>query len=104
MNYQPVTAVNQANPSAGVQEQFDAEKAGEDNVQQYVLFPLWSFGSKNPKNTDDDAAFKVKEPEFERKKFLSLKSMFLQAIVQRQRSMMTRLPKRLKERIILSCQ
>nr|GEY46486.1 putative ribonuclease H-like domain-containing protein [Tanacetum cinerariifolium] len=24
---------------AGIQEQFDAEKAGEDNVQQYVLFP-----------------------------------------------------------------
>nr|GEY72286.1 hypothetical protein [Tanacetum cinerariifolium] len=36
MNYQPVTAGNQSNPSAGVQEQFDAEKAGEENVQQYV--------------------------------------------------------------------
>nr|GEV41176.1 hypothetical protein [Tanacetum cinerariifolium] len=46
-----------------------AEKAGEENVQQYVLFPLWSSGSKNPQNTDDDdAAFKVKEPEFEGKK------------------------------------
>nr|GEU97387.1 hypothetical protein [Tanacetum cinerariifolium] len=44
MNYQPVTAGNQSNPSAGVQEQFDAEKAGEENAQQYVLFPLWSFG------------------------------------------------------------
>nr|GEX23220.1 hypothetical protein [Tanacetum cinerariifolium] len=44
------------------------EKAGEDNVQQYVLFPLWSSGSKNPQNTDGDAAFKVKEPEFEGKK------------------------------------
>nr|GEW53357.1 RNA cytidine acetyltransferase 1 isoform X1 [Tanacetum cinerariifolium] len=42
MNYQPVTAENQSNPSAGIQEQFDAEKAGEENVQQYVLFPLWS--------------------------------------------------------------
>nr|GEV97590.1 hypothetical protein [Tanacetum cinerariifolium] len=38
---------------------------GEDNVQQYVLFPLRSSGSKNPQNTDDDAVFKVKEPEFE---------------------------------------
>nr|GEW95667.1 hypothetical protein [Tanacetum cinerariifolium] len=37
MNYQPVTAGNQSNPSAGGQEQFDAEKAGEDSVQKYVL-------------------------------------------------------------------
>nr|GEX76470.1 hypothetical protein [Tanacetum cinerariifolium] len=44
------------------------EKAGEENVQQYVLFPLWSSGSKNPQNTDDDAAFEVKEPEFKGKK------------------------------------
>nr|GFB57088.1 hypothetical protein [Tanacetum cinerariifolium] len=28
MNYQPVTAGNQSNPSAGVQEQFDAKKQG----------------------------------------------------------------------------
>nr|GEX40327.1 hypothetical protein [Tanacetum cinerariifolium] len=38
MNYQLVTAGNQSNPSAGVQEQFDAKKAGEENVQQYVIF------------------------------------------------------------------
>nr|GEU59700.1 putative ribonuclease H-like domain-containing protein [Tanacetum cinerariifolium] len=68
MNYQPVTAGNQYNPSAGVQEQFDAEKAGEENVQQYVLFPLWSSGSKNPQNTDGDATFEVKEHEFEGRK------------------------------------
>nr|GEW18297.1 hypothetical protein [Tanacetum cinerariifolium] len=55
MNYQPVIAGNQSNPSAGVQEQFDAEKAEEENVQQYVLFPLWSSGSKDPQNTDGDA-------------------------------------------------
>nr|GEX32772.1 hypothetical protein [Tanacetum cinerariifolium] len=30
MNYQPVTAGNQSNSSEGVQEQFDAEKAGEE--------------------------------------------------------------------------
>nr|GEX97147.1 ribonuclease H-like domain-containing protein [Tanacetum cinerariifolium] len=47
MNYQPVTACNQSNPSAGVQEQFDAEKAREENVQQYVLFPLWSYVFKD---------------------------------------------------------
>nr|GEX41076.1 hypothetical protein [Tanacetum cinerariifolium] len=32
------------------------------SVQQYVLLPLWSFGSKDPQNTDA-AAFEVKEPE-----------------------------------------
>nr|GFA91703.1 ribonuclease H-like domain, reverse transcriptase, RNA-dependent DNA polymerase [Tanacetum cinerariifolium] len=42
MNYQPITIGNQSNPSAGVQKQFDAEKVGEENVQQYVLFPVWS--------------------------------------------------------------
>nr|GEX26015.1 putative ribonuclease H-like domain-containing protein [Tanacetum cinerariifolium] len=59
------TACNQSNPSAGVQEQFDAEKAGEENVQHYVLFPIWSSGSTNPQNTNDDAAFGGKNTEFE---------------------------------------
>nr|GEY72873.1 putative reverse transcriptase, RNA-dependent DNA polymerase [Tanacetum cinerariifolium] len=44
------------------------EKTGEENVQQYVLFPLWSSGSKNPQNTYDDAAFGGKKPEFEGEK------------------------------------
>nr|GEV71173.1 hypothetical protein [Tanacetum cinerariifolium] len=35
MNYQPVSAGVQHNPSAYVQDPFDAEKAGEENVQQY---------------------------------------------------------------------
>nr|GEV89973.1 ribonuclease H-like domain-containing protein [Tanacetum cinerariifolium] len=65
MNYQPVLASNQPNPSAGIQEHFDADKAGEGNVQQYVLFPLWCFGSKDCQNTDDDTTFEVKEPESE---------------------------------------
>nr|GEW51823.1 hypothetical protein [Tanacetum cinerariifolium] len=55
MNYQPVTAGNQSNPSVGVQEQFDAEKAGEESLQQYVLFLVWSSVSINPQNTDDGA-------------------------------------------------
>nr|GFB06424.1 hypothetical protein [Tanacetum cinerariifolium] len=38
MNYQPVTIGNQSNHNAGVQEQFDVEKAGEDSVQQYPEF------------------------------------------------------------------
>nr|GEW96591.1 hypothetical protein [Tanacetum cinerariifolium] len=65
MNYQPVVAGNQPNSSAGIQEHFDADKAGEENVQQYVLFPLWSTGSKDPQNTDADVTFEVKEPESE---------------------------------------
>nr|GEW64778.1 hypothetical protein [Tanacetum cinerariifolium] len=64
----PSLTVLSANPYKGVQEQFDTEKAGEENVQQYVLFPIWSFGSKNPQNTDGDAAFEGKKPEFEGKK------------------------------------
>nr|GFB79172.1 hypothetical protein [Tanacetum cinerariifolium] len=35
----------------------------EGNVQQYVLFPLWSSGSKDPPNTDDDTEFEVQKPE-----------------------------------------
>nr|GEZ18555.1 retrovirus-related Pol polyprotein from transposon TNT 1-94 [Tanacetum cinerariifolium] len=68
MNYQPVTAGNQSNPSAGVQEQLDAEKAGKEIEQQYVLFPIWSSGSTNPLNTNGDAVFDEKEPEFEGRK------------------------------------
>nr|GEX22927.1 putative ribonuclease H-like domain-containing protein [Tanacetum cinerariifolium] len=33
-----------------------------------VLFPVWSSGSTNPQNTDGDAAFDGKEPEFDAKK------------------------------------
>nr|GEW87770.1 ribonuclease H-like domain-containing protein [Tanacetum cinerariifolium] len=68
MNYQPVTVGNQSNPSVGVQEQFDAENTGEEIVQQYVLFPVWSSGFTNPYNTDGDATFDEKEPEFEGRK------------------------------------
>nr|GEW26870.1 putative ribonuclease H-like domain-containing protein [Tanacetum cinerariifolium] len=44
------------------------EKAGEEIDQQCVLFPVWSFGSTNPQNTDVDADFDEKEPEFDEKK------------------------------------
>nr|GEY06600.1 hypothetical protein [Tanacetum cinerariifolium] len=43
MNYQPVTAGNQSNPSAGVQEQFDVDEAGEEIEQQYVIFSCVVF-------------------------------------------------------------
>nr|GEV45668.1 ribonuclease H-like domain-containing protein [Tanacetum cinerariifolium] len=68
MNYQPVIAGNQTNPSAGFQDKFDAEKAGDEIDQQYVLFLVWSSGSTNPQNTNRDAAFNEKEPEFDEKK------------------------------------
>nr|GEX36195.1 putative ribonuclease H-like domain-containing protein [Tanacetum cinerariifolium] len=68
MNYQPVTAGNQSNASAGFQDKFDAEKAGEEIDQQYVLLPVWSSGSTNPQNSDEDAAFDGKEPDFDAKK------------------------------------
>nr|GEY07528.1 putative ribonuclease H-like domain-containing protein [Tanacetum cinerariifolium] len=68
MNYQPVTAGNQTNPSAGFQDKFDAEKAEEEIDQQYVLFLLWSSGSTNPQNNDGDAAFDGKEHDFDAKK------------------------------------
>nr|GEW00062.1 putative ribonuclease H-like domain-containing protein [Tanacetum cinerariifolium] len=40
-----------------------SNNTGEEIAQQYVLFPLWSFGSKDPQNTDGDTIFEVKEPE-----------------------------------------
>nr|GEU88267.1 hypothetical protein [Tanacetum cinerariifolium] len=68
MNYKPVNTGNQTNPSAGFQDKFDAEKAGEEVDQQYVLFSVWSFGSTNPQNYDGDAAFDEKEHDFDAKK------------------------------------
>nr|GEV15499.1 putative ribonuclease H-like domain-containing protein [Tanacetum cinerariifolium] len=68
MNYQPVPAGNQSNPSACVQENLDAEKAGEEIRQQYELFPVWSSGFTTPQNTNEDVAFDEKAPEFDAKK------------------------------------
>nr|GFB21380.1 hypothetical protein [Tanacetum cinerariifolium] len=68
MKYQPVIAGNQTNPSAGFQDKFGAEKAGEEINQQYVLFPVWSSGFTNPHNYDGDAAFDGKEHDFDAKK------------------------------------
>nr|GEX09011.1 putative ribonuclease H-like domain-containing protein [Tanacetum cinerariifolium] len=71
MNYQPVTAGNQTNPSADFQEKFDAEKAGEEINQQCVLFLVWSSGYTNPQNSDGDVAFDGKEPDFDAMKLES---------------------------------
>nr|GEX57337.1 putative ribonuclease H-like domain-containing protein [Tanacetum cinerariifolium] len=55
MNYQLVVAGNQPNDNAGGKAIVSA--------QQYVLLPLWSTGSQDPQNTNDDAAFDIKENE-----------------------------------------
>nr|GEY31590.1 hypothetical protein [Tanacetum cinerariifolium] len=68
MNYQLVTVGNQINPNAGFQDKFDAEKAGEEIDQQYMLFPVWSFDFTNPQNNDGDATFDGKEYDFDAKK------------------------------------
>nr|GEW40920.1 hypothetical protein [Tanacetum cinerariifolium] len=65
MNYQPVTAGNQTNSGAGFQDNFDAEKAGDEVDQQYVLFPVWSSSSTNPQDNDKDAALDGKEHDFD---------------------------------------
>nr|GEW47388.1 ribonuclease H-like domain-containing protein [Tanacetum cinerariifolium] len=43
-------------------------KTRDENVQQYVIFTVWSSGSTNPRNTNGDAAFEGKEPKFEGRK------------------------------------
>nr|GEX58803.1 hypothetical protein [Tanacetum cinerariifolium] len=68
MNYHPVNAGNQTNPSVGFQDKFDAEKVREEVDQQYVLFPVWSSSSINPQNNDEDAAYDGKEHDFDAKK------------------------------------
>nr|GEV39306.1 retrovirus-related Pol polyprotein from transposon TNT 1-94 [Tanacetum cinerariifolium] len=67
MNYQPVVAGNQPNHTAGIQGNFDAGKVVKEakSAQQYVLLPVWSTGSKDPQNTDADAAFDDKKNESE---------------------------------------
>nr|GEV19512.1 hypothetical protein [Tanacetum cinerariifolium] len=66
MNYQPVTAGNQSNLSVGFQGEFDAEKAGEEANQPYMLFPVWSTISSNPQNKEGDAAFDGKGHDAEK--------------------------------------
>nr|GEV18519.1 putative ribonuclease H-like domain-containing protein [Tanacetum cinerariifolium] len=50
------------------QDKFDAEKAGEEVDQSYMLFPVWSTGSTNPQNNTKDVAFDGKEHDFHIKK------------------------------------
>nr|GEU79338.1 putative ribonuclease H-like domain-containing protein [Tanacetum cinerariifolium] len=58
MDYHPVHAGNQSNSGVGFHDNLDAEKAGEEVDQSYMLFPMWSsVGSTNPQNNAEDAAF-----------------------------------------------
>nr|GEX93849.1 putative ribonuclease H-like domain-containing protein [Tanacetum cinerariifolium] len=68
MNYQLVHAGNQTNSGAGFQANFDAKKAGDEVDQSYMLFPMWSAGSTNPRNNAKDVAFDGKEHDFDVKK------------------------------------
>nr|GFB84633.1 hypothetical protein [Tanacetum cinerariifolium] len=68
MNYHPVLAENQSNPSAGFQ---DIEKVGEEGTQTYVLFLVLSDGSTNPKNNNKDALVDGKEHDDDIQKSVS---------------------------------
>nr|GEZ71659.1 hypothetical protein [Tanacetum cinerariifolium] len=61
MNYHPVFLENQPLSSTCFQDPFDAEKAGEEVTQTYVLFPAWSGGFTNPQNNDKNALVDGKE-------------------------------------------
>nr|GEW64994.1 ribonuclease H-like domain-containing protein [Tanacetum cinerariifolium] len=58
MNYQPVIVGNQPNDNACIKENLNVCKVGKEAVsaQQYVLLPLWSTGSQDPQNINDDVA------------------------------------------------
>nr|GEV85740.1 hypothetical protein [Tanacetum cinerariifolium] len=64
--------LNQFCGMKGIKKEFSIPRTpqqnGEDSDQQYVLFPVWSSFSTNPHNTNGDAAFDEKEPEFNEKK------------------------------------
>nr|GEY78164.1 putative ribonuclease H-like domain-containing protein [Tanacetum cinerariifolium] len=68
INYHPVLAENQTNSNAGFQ---DTKKAGEEGTQTYVLFPVLSDGSRNPKNNNKDALVDGKEHDDDIQKSVS---------------------------------
>nr|GEW38343.1 hypothetical protein [Tanacetum cinerariifolium] len=47
---------------------FHFRKSKEKVDQQYVIFPMWSSGSTNPQNNNEDAAFDDNEHDFDAKK------------------------------------
>nr|GFA43820.1 hypothetical protein [Tanacetum cinerariifolium] len=68
MNYHPVLAENQSNTHACFQ---DIEKAEEEGTQTYVLFPVLSDGSTNPKSNNKDALVDGKENDHDIQKSMS---------------------------------
>nr|GFB15248.1 hypothetical protein [Tanacetum cinerariifolium] len=68
MHYHPVLAENQSNFNAGFHV---IKKAGEEGTQTYVLFPVLSDGSTNPKNYNKDALVDGKEHDDDIQKFVS---------------------------------
>nr|GFA34070.1 hypothetical protein [Tanacetum cinerariifolium] len=53
----------------------DPKKVKEENIQQYVLFSVWSSGSKNPQNIDEMMPLKNRSMSL-KEGSLSLKSIF----------------------------
>nr|GFC15229.1 putative ribonuclease H-like domain-containing protein [Tanacetum cinerariifolium] len=68
INYHPVLLKNQSNTHAGFQ---DTVKAGEEGTQTYVIFPVLSVGSTNPKNNNKDALIGGKEHDQDIQKSMS---------------------------------
>nr|GEZ65558.1 ribonuclease H-like domain-containing protein [Tanacetum cinerariifolium] len=68
MNYHPVLVENQSNTNAGFQ---DTKKVGEEGTQSYVLFPVLSDGSTNPKNNNKDDLVDGKEHDDDIQKSVS---------------------------------
>nr|GFC81979.1 hypothetical protein [Tanacetum cinerariifolium] len=68
MNYHPVLAENQSNSTAGFQ---DTKKEGEEGTHTYVLFPVLSDGSTNPKNNNKDGYTNGKEHDDDIQKSVS---------------------------------
>nr|GFA03344.1 hypothetical protein [Tanacetum cinerariifolium] len=101
MNYQPVIVGNQPNDNAGLKENLDAGKVVKEIVsaQQYVLLPLWSYDSQDPKNTNDnvaDDAFEVKENEND----VHVSAHESARLIKR--NMMKRLKEMIKERVMVN--
>nr|GEY72089.1 hypothetical protein [Tanacetum cinerariifolium] len=68
MNYHLVLIENQTNSNAGFQ---DTKKAEEEETQTYVLCPVLSDGSTNPKNNNKDAHTDGKEHDDDIQKSVS---------------------------------
>nr|GFB31359.1 putative ribonuclease H-like domain-containing protein [Tanacetum cinerariifolium] len=71
INYHPVIAENQTSSNAGFQ---DTKKAGEEETQTYVLFPVLYDGSTNSQNNNKDALVDGKENDIQKSMSLDIHS------------------------------